>query len=370
MWFYLKKLDWILIIAILLLTTIGLLTIYSNARIAPLRSRELDSSIWVFRKQLIFVGIGFLLMFLLALFFDYRILKNNTFALIILYLFSLSLLVGVLFFGKEIRGATSWFRLGELGFEPVEFAKLVVILLLAKYFSLRHTEIKRIIHLVVSAFYVFIPVVLILLQPDLGSVLIFFAIWLGMTILAGIRVRHLIYLGLGGTALSLLSWSFFLKPYQKQRIFIFLNPYSDPLGRGWQVIQSVIAVGAGTFLGKGLGHGSQSQLNFLPEPFTDFIFASIAEEWGFIGSLLVIALFGTILYRIISISLASPNNFARLFGAGFMILLISEIFINLGMNMGLLPITGIPLPLLSYGGSNLICIFIGLGILQSIRLRT
>ena len=358
--FYLfKKLDWILVITVLLLVVVGLLSIYSITR---------EESLEIFKRQLIYVVLGLFLMFIFVL-FDYRIFRDNNFFLLGLYFLSLFLLVSVLLIGKEVRGASSWIRIGELGFEPVELIKLVIILVLAKYFSLRHIEVYRLRHLIISGLYVLFPLILILIQPELGYILVISAVWLAVVIVAGIRIRHLLILFLIGAIVFSIGWFTLLKDYQKERIESFLNPYSDPLGQGYHIIQSIIAIGSGKFFGRGLGHGTQSQLNFLPEQHTDFIFATIAEEWGFLGSVFILVLFGILLYRLVKISLASFNNFARLFSIGLATMLLFQAVINIGMNMGLLPIIGIPLPFVSYGGSSIVMSFIAIGVIQSIVVR-
>jgi len=301
-------------------------------------------------------------------FFDFRLFRNFSYPIIFLYVMVLILLLAVLFFGKEVRGSSSWFSFRGFSFEPVEFAKIVVIIVLAKYFSLRHIEMFRIRHVAISAIYVGIPAILVLRQPDLGSTLILLAIWIGMVIIAGIKLRHLLLVILIGALVCAGSWSFFLKDYQKNRILDFINPQRDPLGSGYNIRQSLIAVGSGGILGKGLGYGSQSQLNFLPERHSDFIFAAFAEEWGFLGALFLILLFGVLFYRLMKINFNIKDNFSRLFIAGISIMLLFQIVINIGMNIDLLPITGIPLPFISYGGSNLLMNFLALGIIQGIRI--
>lgn len=351
-----RKLDWVLLITVLLLVVVGLLSIYGISR---------DEGLKIFKRQLIYVFFGLILMLILAL-LDYRIFRDSNFFLLGLYFFSLLLLVGVLLVGREVRGVSSWFRIGALGFEPIELVKLVIILVLAKYFSLRHIEVYRLRNLIISGFYVLFPLILLLLQPELGYVLVITLIWLVVVIVAGIRLRHILLLALIGIIIFSVSWFFLLENYQKERITSFLNPGSDPLGRGYHIIQSIIAVGSGKFFGRGLGHGTQSQLDFLPEQHTDFIFATIAEEWGFVGSVFILILFGILLYRLIKISLNSSNNFARLFSIGLATMFLFQAIINIGMNMGLLPIIGIPLPFISYGGSSMVMSFIALGIIQSI----
>lgn len=358
--YFIKKIDWVLIAAALLLCLIGLLAIYSLSQ---------NGSSLFLKKQILFVVVGFFLMLGLS-FLDYRNFKNHSSFLIFLYIFSLLILGALLFWGQQIRGSVSWFYFKGFGFEPVELSLLVIILVLAKYFSLRHIEMYRIRHLLISFFYIILPSGLIVLQSDLGSALIFFVVWLGLIIVSGIKLRHLIIIILIGAILSGTIWSVFLKEYQKQRILTFLNPQKDPQGYSYQLQQSMIAVGSGGFFGKGLREGSQSQLKFLPERETDFIFATIAEEWGLFGILFIFFLFGVIMYRILRITFVSDNNFSRLFATGFALILITKILINTGMNMGILPIIGISLPFISYGGSAMLINFIGLGILQSIKLRS
>jgi len=356
---HLRKLDWSLIIIVLLLCGVGLFTIYN------IGSAE---STTFFKKQFFFLGLGLLLMFALS-FFDYRVFKNYSSILVILYLLSLTSLFFVLF-SQEIRGAASWFRLGPLSFEPIEFIKIVIILLLAKYFSFRHIEMYRIRHLIVSGLYIGLPASIIILQPDFGSILVLFSIWLGLIMVAGIKFRHLFILFLIIILLFISSWFVFLRDYQKQRILTFLNPQEDPLGRGYHISQSLIAVGSGGWFGQGLGAGSQAGLKFLPEQHSDFIFATLAEQRGLAGVFLLLTFFTLLFWRLVKIALFSLNNFSRLFASGLAIMLFAQLVINIGMNMALLPITGLTLPLVSYGGSSLISIFLGLGILQSIKARS
>lgn len=352
----LKKIDWTLNLIVLLLILVGLLTIYSISQ---------SKNIELFKRQLFYVIFGFILMILVSS-IDYRTFRDVSFLLLGLYFLSIFLLVLVLLIGKEIRGVNAWIKIKNLGFQPVELVKLSVILVLAKYFSLRHTEISRPRHLFISGAYISLPVFLLLLQPELGYVLILVLIWLIIVGVAGIKFKHLLIIGLICLLLLSLGWFFWLKEYQKERIISFLNPYSDPLGRGYHIIQSIIAVGSGKLFGRGLGKGPQSHLNFLPEQHTDFIFATFAEEWGFIGIIFILSLFGIFFYRLCKISLSATNNFARLFVLGFATMILLEAIINIAMNLGLLPIIGIPLPFISYGGSSMIINFIGLGIIQSI----
>lgn len=355
---HLKKLDWILILVTVLLVGMGILSIYSSS----LGKGDFLN----FKKQLIFFGIGFFLMIGLS-FFDWRSLRDNPYLILILYFLCLLLLVGLFFFGSEIRGTKSWYKIGPVSLEPIEFTKIVLIIILAKYFSMRHIEMYRIRHILLSGFYVLIPSILVFLQPDMGSVIILIALWIGVLIISGIKLGHFLILVFCGFLISIFSWSFLLEDYQKARIISFLTPGVDPLGISWNQTQAKIAIGVGGIFGQGIGRGSQTQYGFLPEPQTDFIFAVIAEEMGLLGVSVLFFLFSILIWRQIKIAIFSRSNFPRLFASGFSLILLSQIFIHVGMNLGILPIIGIPLPLVSYGGSSLIANFIGLGILESIK---
>ena len=358
MYSHLRKLDWKLIFIVLLLSGVGLLTIYGIGS---------PESVFSFKKQLSFLGLGLISMFGLS-FFDYRIFKNHSFVLFLLYLFSLTSLIFVLF-SQDIKGASSWFHLGYVNFEPTEFVKIIVILFLAKYFSLRHIELYRIRHLLVSGFYVALLVAIVLLQPDFGSAMVLLSIWFGMVVISGIKTRHLGILILIIVSLLVGSWFLVLEDYQKQRIATFLNPQEDPYGGGYHISQSLIAVGSGGLFGQGMGDNSQAGLRFLPEQHTDFIFATLAEQRGLIGVVFLLLCFGGLFWRIIKIALSSSNNFSRLFVSGLAIMIFVQVVINIGMNVAILPITGLTLPFVSYGGSSLISVFLALGILQSIKVR-
>ena len=356
---HLKNLDWVLIITATLLVGMGFLSLYSSS----LGKGDFSN----FQKQIIFFGVGFFLMFLLS-FFDWRALRDNPYLILILYFLSLVLLAGLYFFAPIIRGVRSWYKIGELTIDPIEFTKIVLIILLAKYFSTRHVEMYQIRHILLSGFYFLIPSLLVFFQPDLGQVIILILLWLGILIISGISLKQLLILLFCFLLIFILAWHFVLKDYQKARILSFILPQlADPLAIGWSEQQAKIAIGSGGLFGQGIGRGSQTQYGFLPEPQTDFIFAALAEETGFLGVSLLLILFSILLWRILKIAFISQTNFSRLFAAGFAILLISQIFINIGMNIGILPIIGIPLPLISYGGSNLITTFIGFGLLQSIK---
>ncbi|MEK9147935.1 MAG: rod shape-determining protein RodA [Patescibacteria group bacterium] len=350
--------DWTLAASVLVLLAIGLLAVWSFSPPAS----------GLFPRQLLWVLLGLAAFFVFSL-VDYRIFRNHGLFLVFLYLAVLAMLLALLLFAPSTRGVKAWFHIGSASIQPVELMKLVLILVLAKYFSRRHIEIARLRHLVISGLYVGGAVFLVLLQPDLGSSLILAAIWLAVVFFSGIRWRHLIIFFLLAAILAVAAWSSLLAPYQKERITAFFNPYRDPQGAGYNIIQAMVAAGSGQLFGKGIGYGTQSHLNFLPEPETDFIFAAFAEETGFIGAIILLGLFGFLGWRIIAVGTQAQDNFSKLYVLGFAAFMFSQAFLHIAVNLGLLPVTGIGLPLISYGGSGLITILIGLGILESIRIH-
>lgn len=300
-------------------------------------------------------------------FFDWKTFRENSYLILTLYSICLVALVGIFFFAPLIRGVKSWYKVGIFSIDPIEFTKIVLIILLAKYFSRRHVEMYQVRHILLSGFYVFLPVVLVFLQPNMGSVLVLVSLWIGMLIVSGIKIRHFLVLLLCAILVFVLSWNFLLKDYQKERVISFISPQVEPLGINWNQNQAKVAIGSGKIFGQGIGSGSQTQYGFLPEAQTDFIFSSIAEETGLFGVSILLILFLILIWRIFKIALSSQTNFSRLFSTGIATLLISQIFINIGMNLGILPIIGIPLPLVSYGGNGLITLLIGIGILENIN---
>lgn len=351
---FLAKFDWVLLGALLPILLWSLLTLKAIG----------SAEDYFFMRQIAWMGVSIVAMAVVSV-IDWRIFSSSA-VIVGIYLVILVTLGVLLIVGIQVKGSTSWLNLYLGSFQPSEAVKLVLILVLAKYFSRRHIDIAHFRHIVISGLYAAVPVLLILLQPDLGSSLIVIAIWFGMTLVSGIKMRHLIFLLTVGIAISLASWVYLLEPYQKDRILTFLNPSFDPKGAGYNVIQSMIAVGSGELMGKGVGYGSQSRLQFLPESHTDFIFAAFAEEWGFVGVVLLLIFLGIVLWRILRIGMRSPSNFTKLFSIGFAIMVVVQIVIHAGMNMGLLPVTGITFPFLSYGGSSLMILFVGLGILNNI----
>lgn len=320
---------------------------------------------YFFTRQMIWVVVSFAVFFIFSL-IDWRFLRKSGF-LIILFLLSVAVLLGLLIFGKVIRGATSWFELYFFSIEPADPIKLVLILVLAKYFSRRHIEIANIRHIIISGVYMALITGLVFFQPDFGSAIIIFLIWLGMILVSGINKKHLLAVFLIIALLFSISWFFVFKPYQKARIITFLHPLKDMRGAGYNALQSMIAVGSGQIFGKGIGYGSQSRLGYLPEHQTDFIFAAFSEEWGLIGVIFIFLFYGIIIWRILKNVFVAESNFETLFGMGLAVFIVAHFIIHVGMNIGLLPITGVNLAFVSYGGSNLLTVFAGLGILMGMR---
>ena len=348
----LASIDWLMLLSALLISLAGLVTMSSFA----------GDNIF-FGRQVIWIFIS-LAVFLLFSMFDFRFLRRTE-VVVSLFVVSCLTLLALFFAGSVFQGAQSWFNFGFFAFQPSDPIKLVVILVLAKYFTRRHVEIAHIKHIFISAIYVFIIFLLVFLQPDFGSAIIILSIWFGMVLVSGISKRHLfMVVGVGLLSFAIL-WFFVFAPYQKQRILTFVHPLTDIQGAGYNAYQSTIAVGSGEWFGKGIGFGTQSKLSFLPEYQTDFIFAAFAEEWGFVGVLLLFALFGILFYRIIKLSFYGASNFEVLFGLGVAILFASHFIIHIGMNIGLLPVTGTTIPFMSYGGSHLLTEFMALGILTA-----
>lgn len=327
-----------------LLVSIGILVIYSSAKELAI-------------QQLIFTLIGAALFFLISQ-IELSSIRN---LIKPLYILIVALLVSVLVLGIETRGSLRWIPLGIFNIQPSEFAKPILILLLAKFWSENLPTWSNILKSLLWSG----PVILLIFkQPDLGSSLTVVAIWLGMLLAARISAKKIAILALIIAFVIPTSW-LFLHGYQKQRILSFLAPEADPLGRGYNLIQSMIAVGSGQFLGRGLGRGTQSRLQFLPEFRTDFIFASIAEEMGFLGSMLILTLYLFLLIYCLRIAQKANNSFNFLVILGVVSMFLFQAFVNIGMNVGILPITGITLPLISYGGSSLIATLLSLGMVAS-----
>lgn len=355
------KTDWVLLACVGLLTALGLVAIYSVAL-----GSSSGADLLNFKKQAVFAGAGMLLLLGVAWLADYRALARLSVAAFAL---SCALLVAVLAFGSTIRGTTGWFSLGFFAFQPVEIVKICVIIFLAKFFSDKARLITDLRYVGASGAGVIVIMGLVLLQPDFGSALIIGAIWGGFTLLSGMRRGHILMLAAMAVIAGLVLWFFIFAEFQRDRVRVFLDPSLDPLGRGYNVTQALIAIGSGGFFGKGIGFGSQSQLKFLPESQTDFIFAVIGEEMGFAGVLLVTALYGVVFARLLAIARASRDNFGTYIVLGAGLVLFSHITINMGMNLGLLPVTGLTLPFVSYGGSSLLANMLLIGLAESVAIR-
>ncbi|MFH1820422.1 MAG: FtsW/RodA/SpoVE family cell cycle protein, partial [Candidatus Nealsonbacteria bacterium] len=300
--FHSQSFDWPLLICTLLLISIGLLSLYSSS--------IGHNDFLNFQKQIIFAVLAIIFM-ILASFIDWRILRNDPYLIAVLYLLGCIGLAGLLFFAPEIRAVRGWYKVGPVSIDPIEFVKIVLIALLAKYFSLRHAEVYRIRHILLSGFYVLVPSVLIFLQPDFGRVLIISILWLAVLLVSGIKLKPFLILILVLLIITGIGWSFLLQEYQKERILSFVLPQFEPLGAGWSRQQARIAIGSGGLFGQGFAQGSQTQYGFLPEPQTDFIFSALAEEFGLLGVSVVLILFLILLARIIKIALNSQTNFYR-----------------------------------------------------------
>ncbi len=346
--------DWLLLAAALLLTGAGLITM-----------NTFSPENGLFWRQCVWLGVALIVFFGLAQ-VDFRFLRR-TIVVTGLYLGLVAVLVLLLAVGAVFQGAQSWFDLGAFAVQPSDPAKLVLVLLLAKYFSRRHVEIANVRHIIISGAYAFLLFALVFLQPDFGSAIIIGSLWFGLVIVSGISLRHLAGVLMLGIVAGAGLWFFVFEDYQKERIVSFLNPYTDIQGSGYNAYQSTVAVGSGQLLGKGIGYGTQSKLEFLPEYETDFIFAAFAEEWGFVGVLLLLLLYGIVVWRILASAQLGQSNFEMLFGAGVALMFLAHLTIHIGMNVGLLPVTGTTIPFMSYGGSHLVTEFAALGILMGMR---
>lgn len=348
------SIDWILLFSASTIVIFGMITM--NA---------FEGNNLFFDKQMISFVVA-LTVFFLATRVDTDILKRTN-VLVTLFLLMSFLLIILFGLGHIAKGAQSWFKVGLFAFQPADAMKLLLIIILAKYFSRRHVEIAHFRHIIVSGVYAFIPFVLVLLQPDFGSAMIIFFIWFGMILVSGVSKKHLTLVFLIGAISFGGLWLGVLKTYQKDRIRTFLHPLADIHGTGYNAYQSTIAVGSGEILGKGVGYGTQSRLRFLPEYQTDFIFSAFAEEWGFIGVTILFLLFTVIIVRILMVSMVGATNFEVLYGAGVAIFIIAHFFVNIGMAIGLLPVTGVTVPFMSFGGSHLLIEFTALGLLVSMK---
>lgn len=356
----LKNLDFTIIVTTAIIIVIGLVIIGSATHI----NTPGEDRYWYVQRQGLFAIINVVIIAIM-LQFDYKSLGRYA---NILYVINLTMLLAVMFVGHSALGAQRWIQLGPISIQPSEFSKLIMIISLAHLLDKRVGKLNTFKEIIPIFIFVGVPFLLVLKQPDLGTSLVFIAILFGMLFIAGISMKHLAAIIGGGLALSPIFWHF-LKDYQKKRLTVFLDPNVDPLGSGYHIIQSKIAIGSGMLFGKGLFGGTQSQLNFLPENHTDFIFAVIGEELGFIGAVVILLLFFILLYRGIKVAGAARDNFGMLLATGITSMLTFHVLVNVGMTAGIMPVTGIPLPFVSYGVSSLTTNLVSIGILLNIYMR-
>lgn len=344
--------DWVLLGAALAIAAAGLVSMAGFSGDTGFAER-----------QLIWVGLGLCVYFTLAS-FDLRFLRRTS-VVVAVYAIAVCMLALLFIFGSVFSGAQGWFNLGFFALQPADPAKFALILVLAKYFSRRHVEIARFRHIAISGAYAGIIFLLLFFQPDFGSAAIIGAVWLGVVLIAGIPLRYVAGLVGAGAVALLLLWNFGFAEYQKARILSFINPLGDIHGSGYNAFQSTVAIGSGGLLGQGVGYGTQSRLEFLPQHETDFIFASFAEEWGFLGVCLLIAIFGVLIARIVSHAQRGETNFESLFSLGVAVIFLVHATVHIGTNVGLLPVTGTTLPFMSYGGSHILVEFGMLGMVNA-----
>lgn len=353
-WRTFGHIDWFLLLSAVAISVAGLVTM-----------RSFSTENFFFERQIIWICIA-LAVFFLSSIPEYGFLRRTQ-VLVGFFVMTIVVLGLIYVLGSIVMGAQNRFSLGLFAVQPSDPAKLLLILLLAKYFARRHVEIAHIRHIFVSGAYALVLFVLVFFQPDFGSSIIIASIWLGMILVAGISWKHLLTLFVIAMIVLTGLWQYGFQPYQKQRILTFINPLADIRGSGYNAYQATVAVGSGELLGKGIGYGTQSKLQFLPEYQTDFIFAAFAEEWGFVGVILLFGLFIVLIFRILAIANHGADNFDMLFGIGVAVYFTAQFVVHVGMNIGLLPITGTTLPFMSYGGSHLVSEYLALGILMGMR---
>jgi rod shape determining protein RodA len=345
-----------------LLGAVGLVMAYTN-------SVEAGDSILangsVFSRALMWSGLA-MVVFVVVTLFDYHWLKTLRWPM---YAANVGLLLVTLAIGDGVGGSARWVSLGPLSFQFSELAKILMIAVLAGYLGAREGKLDSLSSILGACVLMGPPLALVMIQPDLGTSLVLAAILAGMLFMSGASLKWLLAMAGGAIAAVPLAWTYILRDYQKDRILSYLNPTADTQGSGWQVLQSQIAVGSGGFLGTGLTNGSQSRGQFLPVQESDFVFAVLAQELGFLGALVVFLLFAALIWRVLASAWRSRDPFGTLFGAGLASLILFQVFVNVGMVIGILPVTGIPLPFVTHGGASLVSIAIGLGIVQSVNIR-
>jgi rod shape determining protein RodA len=355
----LVRFDWIMLLAALALTAIGLIVMYGIGISRP------GTGLFPFEKQVVAASIG-LAFVATSFFFDYRQLRGLG---ILAYAGGAILLIGVLLFGETIRGTRGWFAVGGLSFQPVEVAKILLMVALASYLvRFAHKKLSW-VAIAGSALATAGYVGLVLLQPDFGSAVVIVLLWAAMVVFAGISWRSLLAIVLGSAVVACLAWFFVFQPYQKDRFMAFFNPAHDTRGAAYNVTQARIAIGSGGWFGKGIGEGSQSRLRFLPEAATDFTFAVIGEELGFVGVVFILGCFGVLFQRFAAIAHRAEDDFAVLLAVGFGAIFLIHVVVNAGMNLGVMPVTGIPIPFLSSASSFILATFLGITVLESVAVH-
>lgn len=366
---YWRNLDWPLLLAVLALTTIGTIVIYSASHTQLIAS---GLSPWHFvNKQLLASGIGLVLL-VIIISIDYRVWKRWV---KVIYLSSFLLLTTVLLLGDAVFGSKRWVKLGPLSIQPSELAKIAIILVLARFFE-KKEQAQELKYVLQAFFITIIPMGLILLQPDMGTATIFIGLFFTIWYIGDAKPKHLLISGItlvgvaaAGIFSSMKGWVKIIKPYQLSRLLVFLDPYADRNGAGWNIIQSMIAVGSGRFFGKGILNGTQSSLHFLPANHTDFVFSVIAEETGFFGSLVVLALYAFVIWRGLRIASLAKDTYGTLLATGATSIFFFHLIINVGMTLGIMPVTGLPLPFITAGGSTMLTSLIAIGIILNVGLR-
>jgi len=356
-----ENLDYTLLFAVVFLCFYGLLVLYSSTRLAA----TVGSDPYFFvKRQSLWALLGFISL-IIIIFIDYHNLERYS---KVIYFGAIVLLIMVIISGRTTYGARRWLAIGPFDFQPSEFAKIALIAFLADFLSENKQKLDNFFYYLLPFAYTGLLILLVFMQPDLGTSLVYLAILIIMLFVAGVKLKFLVFTFLAALSSVPVLWTF-LKDYQKNRIILFLNPNLDPLGGGYNVIQSRIAIGSGGFLGNGIFSGLQSQLNFLPAQHTDFIFSVVGEELGFVGTILLLGLYAVILWRGIKIALEARDLLGSLLAAGAVSFLFFHIVVNIGMAMGMLPATGLPLPFLSYGGSFMISNLMVIGILLNVQLH-
>ena len=356
----LRRVDFVLLLSTAAIVIYGLVIISSATHI----NTPGEERFWFVQRQGIFALANGVLA-IIFMNFDYRGLSQHGNKL---YVFNLIMLVAVMLFGHAALGAQRWIQLGPISLQPSEFSKLIMIICMAAILEERMGKLNSLQDILPVAAYVGLPFLLVLKQPDLGTSLVFMAIFFGMVIACGMPWRMFMGIVMAGIAAMPVLWQF-MKDYQKMRIMVFLDPNVDPLGSGYHIIQSKIAIGSGMLFGKGLFEGTQSQLNFLPENHTDFIFAVVGEELGFVGAVVLLLLYLIIFWRGIIIAKEAGDVFGRLLAVGITSMLAFHVLVNVGMTTGIMPVTGIPLPLMSYGISSLTTNILSVAILLNINMH-